>query len=833
MKEIRIFLASSCELEPDRARIGDLLRELNDTVYETQGIHLHLVKWEDLDLFYNQQAKQIEYDSRIPGCELFIGLFWHVAGRYTVREAEVARKSLPSENIFIFRKTAEFTPDHEGSEDEKLFLELHPEARLGELEADLETYLEDKNPIPYAAFPELREILAAKIAKYCAEVTVSEDERKRTCAADTLQIHVAASPEAEPDLARLGDLVRYLDENSKYYCRIKLIREIPGSDMFVSLCHTSAPDPLPQEIKNAIDSNSKGSGKPRLYFCMKYVPEDAKEASLKELETELGERLKHYPDRYHQSAEMKLHFLLQLEQLKRSLGREMLAVKDGMICQVSGEGKYPLLSCENMPSLQKDPDYLKLKAEREKLLAEIEKLREEDKKTEKDLSQEIYRLHQKLTEVQQQIDDKRTGHLRLARTLEEMVGREQDETISEVRELVEKGMIDEALKLLPRNSDELSQSVTEDLKAHAAKMLRHYEVCRLTIECLEAAGNLRKNRDKIFGFYDLLVDKITPALQDPQKTADACLSYGNFLYDSACYDKALEYYGKALEIRRQVLGENHPNTATCYDNIGVIWYKKDNYDKALENLEKALAILRQVLGENHPDIATCYNNIGVVWCDKGDCDKALEYHEKALKICLQVLGENHPDTANCYNSIGTAWYSKGNCDKALEYYGKALKIRRQVLGEKHPDTASSYNNIGSAWWSKGDCDKALEYYRKALKICLQVLGEKHPDTATCYSNIGNAWRKKGDYDKALTYYEKTLEILRQVLGEKHPDTATCYSNIGNAWRKKGDYDKALEYFEKALEIRRHIFGEDHPSVAKTKETIRAVQRKLGEDPAEK
>ena len=293
MKEIRVFLASSFELEPDRARIGNLLRELNDEVYEGQDIHLHLVKWEDLDSFYSPQGKQTEYDFQIRNCSLFIGLFWHVAGRYTVHEVEVARKNLPPENIFTFRKTAAFTPDHEGSEDEKRFLELHPEAQLGKLEADLETYLNEQDAIPYEAFPDLRGILTAKIAEYCSKVTVTEEERKRTYAADTLQIHVAASPEAEPDLARLGDLVRYLDENSKHYCRIKLLPEIPGSDMFVSLCHTSAPAPLPQEIKNAIDSNSKGSGKPRLYFCMKYVPEDAKEASLKELETELGERLKH------------------------------------------------------------------------------------------------------------------------------------------------------------------------------------------------------------------------------------------------------------------------------------------------------------------------------------------------------------------------------------------------------------------------------------------------------------------------------------------------------------------------------------------------------------
>ena len=145
MKEIKIFLASSFELEPDRARIGDLLRKLNDEVYEKRGIHLHLVKWEDLDSFYSSQGKQTEYDFQIRNCELFIGLFWHAAGKYTMHEVEVARKNLTPENIFIFRKTAAFTPDHEGSEDEKLFLEQHPEAQLGELEADLETYLKEQN----------------------------------------------------------------------------------------------------------------------------------------------------------------------------------------------------------------------------------------------------------------------------------------------------------------------------------------------------------------------------------------------------------------------------------------------------------------------------------------------------------------------------------------------------------------------------------------------------------------------------------------------------------------------------------------------------------------
>ena len=871
MKEVRIFLASSYELEPDRARVGNLIRELNDTCYEERGIHFRLVKWEDLDCFYNPVGKQTEYDFQIRNSELFIGLFWHIAGRHTKHEVEEARKYMQLENVLIFHKTAEFKPDHEGSEDEKRFLERHLDEKLNESREEFEAYLHEQNSAPYADFNSLQKILTEKLAKYCERIHIPEEEKKRFYCTDALQIHVVASPEAEPDFARLGDLVRYLDDNSQCYCRIKLIPEIVSSDMFVSLCHTSAPEPMTQEIHTAIASNSGNSGKPRLYFCMKYVADSEKQESLKTLETKISDTLKHYPDRYYQSAEMKLHFLLQLEHLKHlkhSSGRDMLVVENGTICLQSGENKYPLMSCDDMPSLQKDKVYEELKAEQKRLLNDIKKLQRQDQTSTEDLSKDIFRLNQELAEIRQQIDDRRTGYFRVTRTLEEMVGREQDKEIVEIRELVGKGMIDEARKLLPKDSNEFMQTVTDELNAHAAKMSRLYDVCRLTIECL-CAGNLRKNRDEIFKFYELLVKQITPALQDDGKTAEACYYYGNFLAESLHYDKAQEHYEKALTIWKQTLGEDHPYTAISYLDIGKVWGQKGyydtalgyyekglkiwlhvleenhpgtvqfyisisvalsdkcEYDKALEYCDKALKVQLHFLDENHDDTATCYNNIGGICLAKGDYDKALEYFEKVLAIRLKIFGENHPDAAASYNNIGLVWKEKGDCDTALEYYEKGLKIWLSFMGENHSDTAGFYNDIGGAWQVKGDHDKALEYYEKALAIRLKIFGENHPDAAASYNNIGLVWKEKGDCDTALEYYEKGLKIWLHFLGENHYHTADVYNNIGSAWDAKGDHDKALEYHEKALAIQLKIFGENHPDIADSYHNIGLVWKEKG------
>jgi tetratricopeptide (TPR) repeat protein len=287
----------------------------------------------------------------------------------------------------------------------------------------------------------------------------------------------------------------------------------------------------------------------------------------------------------------------------------------------------------------------------------------------------------------------------------------------------------------------------------------------------------------------------------------------------ANYDKAMEYYEKCLSITLKTLGEEHPDVATSYNNIGLTWENKGLFDKALEYHEKCLSIRLKTLGKEHPLVATSYSSIGEAWNNKGVYDKSLEYYEKCLVIQLKTLGQEHPSVATSFNNIGAAWDNKGVYDKSLEYYEKCLAIRLKTLGEEHPNVANSYNNIGTAWVNKGVYDKSLEYHEKCLAIRLKILGEEHPSVAQSYNNIGLVWSNKVFYDKALEYYEKCLSIQLKTFEENHPLVATTYNNIGLAWSNKELYDKAMEYYEKCLVIRLKTLGEEHPSVAQSYNNI--------------
>ena len=116
------------------------------------------------------------------------------------------------------------------------------------------------------------------------------------------------------------------------------------------------------------------------------------------------------------------------------------------------------------------------------------------------------------------------------------------------------------------------------------------------------------------------------------------------------------------------MGKDHPETATTYNNIAGVYYAKGDYDKALEYYEKALEISESKLGKDHPSTATTYNNIALVYEAKGDYDNALEYFLKAFRIRLIKI-KNHPNTISCFINLAIC-YQKANMEKDFDEWMK-------------------------------------------------------------------------------------------------------------------------------------------------------------------
>jgi CHAT domain-containing protein/Tfp pilus assembly protein PilF len=322
--------------------------------------------------------------------------------------------------------------------------------------------------------------------------------------------------------------------------------------------------------------------------------------------------------------------------------------------------------------------------------------------------------------------------------------------------------------------------------------------------------------------------RLTVAERRELFTAEQANSQVVTLYRKGDFRHAIRFAEQAANIRRRLLGDQHPDTATSLNNLAEVYRSLGDYAKAEPLCRQALEIRKKVLGENHPNTATSLNNLALLYQLLGDYAKAESLDRRALEIRKKVLGENHTETAASLNNLAELYQSLGDYAKAESLFRQALGIDKKALGETHPEYATDLNNLAELYRSLGDYKKAEPLYRQALAIHKKALGENHPFTATSLNNLAELYYSTRDYAKAEPLFRQALEIHKKVLGGNHPFTATSLGNLAALYESMGDYAKAEPLYRQALELHKKALGENHPLTATSLNNLAALYHSLGD-----
>ena len=298
-----------------------------------------------------------------------------------------------------------------------------------------------------------------------------------------------------------------------------------------------------------------------------------------------------------------------------------------------------------------------------------------------------------------------------------------------------------------------------------------------------------------------------------------------------------------MNIRKQVLGESHPDYATSLSDVSRYYSDEHNYTKAIKLGTQALNIRKQ-LDETHPDYIASLSDLASYYFYSGDDTKAIELWTQALNIRKQVLGETHPDYIASLSDLASNCFFSGDYTKAVEYGTQAFNIQKQILDETHPDYIASLSDLASYCFCSGDYTKAVEYSTKVLNIRKQVLGETHPDYITSLRELEFYCFSSGDYTKAVEYGTQVLNILKQEWGEFLYDKDTSfdadafyyfdeiyYANslglLAACYTHLGDYSKAVEYCTQASDILKQVLDEPDPYYVKSLVLLAAINYDVG------
>ncbi len=215
---------------------------------------------------------------------------------------------------------------------------------------------------------------------------------------------------------------------------------------------------------------------------------------------------------------------------------------------------------------------------------------------------------------------------------------------------------------------------------------------------------------------------------EPPKTFEEHFRQGNAFYAAAQFDKALERYNRALELR--------PDDPMTINNRGATLGSLKRYDHALADYNRSL--------ELRPDDPDTLYNRGHTLDDLQRYDESLVDYNRSLEL--------RPDDPNTLNNRGVTLDNMMRYEEALADYNRALELR--------PGDPVTLNNRGVTLTNLQRYDEALADYNRALQ-----LRPDHPSTlynrACAYSRMGRFKESLDDLRRSIDLDENSRVLARE------------------------------------------------------------------------
>ncbi|KAI9691233.1 MAG: hypothetical protein M1822_008853 [Bathelium mastoideum] len=303
--------------------------------------------------------------------------------------------------------------------------------------------------------------------------------------------------------------------------------------------------------------------------------------------------------------------------------------------------------------------------------------------------------------------------------------------------------------------------------------------------------------------------------------------FAGCLSEDGKYNEAEIAYKEVIKARKEVLGEEHPDTLTSIANLASTYRNQGRWKEAEELEVRVMETSVKVLGEEHPDTLTSMANLASTYWNQGRWKEAEELEVQVMETSVRVLGEEHPSTLTSMNNLASTYWNQGRWKEAEELGVRVMEMRVRVLGEEHPDTLTSMANLALTYMNQGRWKEAEELGVRVMETSVRVLGEEHPDTLTSMANLAVTYRNQGRWKEAEELEVRVMETSVRVLGEEHPDTLTSMANLASTYRNQGRWKEAEELEVRVMETRVRVLGEEHPSTLTSMANLASTYRNQG------
>ncbi|MBN1509833.1 MAG: serine/threonine protein kinase [Sedimentisphaerales bacterium] len=314
-------------------------------------------------------------------------------------------------------------------------------------------------------------------------------------------------------------------------------------------------------------------------------------------------------------------------------------------------------------------------------------------------------------------------------------------------------------------------------------------------------------------------------LNDPLTEAQVRETLGLTYQKMGDYEAAKTHWERALAIRREQLGEEHPATLALLNCLGLLHSNQGRYEEAEPLLVRALASRRRVLGEEHPDTLESMSDLAWQYMCGARFREGMALATRTLEIGRRILHEEDPIMLRALNALAAGHVTLMQYAEAESLSGKGYEISRRVLGDEHETTLALANVLTWALESDGRHNEAAELGARILEIGRRTVGEENPITVWAMSNLGAAYLRQGRQEEATPLITRSRELAAQRGGTGCAGAVLFGLRLAALYGVQGRYPEQETLLIRLIEASRRTHGEKHPQTGYIKHWL---QMRIGE-----
>ena len=320
----------------------------------------------------------------------------------------------------------------------------------------------------------------------------------------------------------------------------------------------------------------------------------------------------------------------------------------------------------------------------------------------------------------------------------------------------------------------------------------------------------------------------TGASDDESETGgDAAEAYGALLCDMGRFREALPLLERAAATRERTLGANDPRTLHAQWLLAGVLRNVDQLPRATALAEDVLARQRSVLGDEHPDTAKSWSQVGDLLYAAGRYSEA----DAPLAQAISLLRRLEPTDRNLlaltlYNKATSAYF-QGRMDEAEQGYRESSALWTALYGADHRDALSAQMSLAQVLRHEGNEEEAIALLRHVLDVRVAVGGDT-TERVEVLRALGDALSAKGELPEAIADLVAAEQMSLRIYGEKHEIPQQTRVLLGRAYLNAGDERKAEEVTARALEALEALHPGGHPDIARTQGFLARIELRLGD-----